>query len=120
MTSKRATSSGMTGSQQRQVAVKPCTRTRGSPDPARYSAGVLSPMAERIRAELPPEPRPPRDTLRGSRYSERRSDRELATPRDSRPFRVFVSLRDAIAHPPVRLRDLPARRGRLARVRAHA
>ena len=41
ITSKRATRSGMTGSQHRQVAVKPWTSTSGSPVPARYSAGEL-------------------------------------------------------------------------------
>src|SRR3954468_13763122 len=42
ITSKRGTSSARTGSQQRQVAVKPWTRTSGSPSPARYRAGEIS------------------------------------------------------------------------------
>src|SRR4051794_9841389 len=49
ITSKRGTSSASTGSQQRQVAVKPCTRTSGSPSPARYRAGEIS---EGIRGRL--------------------------------------------------------------------
>ena len=42
MTSKRGASSPSTGSQQRQVAVKPWIRTSGSPVPARYRAGDSS------------------------------------------------------------------------------
>src|SRR3954465_4313110 len=45
ITSKRGTSSASTGSQQRQVAVKPWMRTSGSPPPARYRAGEISGIA---------------------------------------------------------------------------
>src|SRR4051812_31886459 len=48
ITSKRGTSSASTGSQQRQVAVKPWMRTSGSPSPARYRAGEISGMASAI------------------------------------------------------------------------
>lgn len=41
----------MTGRQQCQVAVKPCSRTRGSPWPARYRAGECSGIPETVGGE---------------------------------------------------------------------
>src|SRR4051795_6165742 len=52
ITSKRGTSSARTGSQQRQVAVKPWTRTSGSPSPARYRAGEISEAMRQKSSQL--------------------------------------------------------------------